>query len=296
MRDFLLGFDMLWFIYAIIYTIFQAVFVELNRIYKIDSWQLNFLHSIFAFFFMCLLIPFMSWELDLKIIFAAFVISSVLTLGGQVQIYMSSQHNGRVASMWKPINIFTAFILWLGLFPETAGDYMDDPFIVSAIIIAFAMSIFSFVLIRRNDIAFRAFILLAPVGVLYGLIDVVSKYVLPSEQALPEALALALFVYFFMSIFSFGAVFAKKRLTKELISPRFIKAGVAIGASSAMAYIFVLLSFSVVANPGFTSVVGMLTPVWIMMYHRIFGIKDEASPWAGLMMIFGAALLAYAAL
>lgn len=287
---------MLWFVYAVIHTIFQAIFVELNRIYKIDSWQLNFLHSFFAFLFMCLLIPFMNWQLDAKIIFAAFVISSVLTIGCQAQIYMSSRHNGRVASMWQPVSIFTAFILWIGLFPETASDYMEDKLILSAIIFALAINIFSFVLIRRNDIALRAFLLIAPVGVLYGSVTVLSKFVLPESNALPDALTLAFFMYLFMSVFSLGGVIAKKRLTTELISSHFIKAGLAIGSASAIGYIFVLLSVAAAINPGFTSVIGMLTPVWIMAYHRLRGVKDEASPWAGLLMIFGAALLAYATL
>ncbi|MEM6811825.1 MAG: hypothetical protein AAF549_05090 [Pseudomonadota bacterium] len=236
----------------------------------------------------------MNWQLDVKVIFAAFVISSVLTVGCQAQIYMSSQHNGRVASMWRPISIFTAFILWIGLFPQTASYYMEDKLILGAIIFAFAINIFSFVLIRRNDIALRAFLLIAPIGVLYGSVAVLQKFVLPESNALPDALTLAFFMYLFMSFFSLGAVIAKKRLTKELISPRFIKAGLAIGSASAIAYIFILLSFSTVVNPGFTSVIGMLCPVWIMIYHKAIGIKDDASPWAGLLMILGASLLAYA--
>jgi len=285
---------MIWFVYAVIHTIFQAIFVELNRIYKIDSWQLNFLHSLFGLAFMLCLFPFISWQWDGQIIFAGLLVSSISTIGCQAQIYMSSQHNGRVASMWRPVATLVSFVMWIALFPETASEYMNDTPTLIAILISFSLSIFSFVLIRRNDIAFRAFLMIAPIGVLYGLVAVVSKFVLPAENGLAEALSLAFYIYFFMTIFSFGGVLAKKRLSKELVSPRFIKAALAIGSSSAIAYIFVLLSFATASNPGFTSVVGMLCPVLIMFYHRLRGIKDDASPWAGFVMIAGAIILAYA--
>lgn len=287
---------MLWLVYALIHTIFQSVFAELNRVYKIDSLQANFLHSVFACFVMLFMLPFMSWDLDIKLIIAAFISSSVMTIGCQVQFFLSAEHNGRVASMWRPISVFVSFLLWIGLFPETAAGYMEDKVVLGAIIVAFALTIFSFVLVRQNDIAMRTFMFIAPLGVLYGLNAVIYKYVLPGQNAFAEALTLSLFIYFFMSLFSFGIAYSKKRVTKQLISPQFVKAGLAIGFFSAGAQVSILLAFAYSVNPGFPGIIGMLSPVWIMIYHRCRGIKDDASPWAGLIMILGAILLAYAIL
>ncbi len=287
---------MIWLTWALIHTVFQAIFAELNRVYKIDSLQINFLHSFFAFLVMCLMFPFLSWNLDAKLIIAAFIASSVMTVGCQAQFFLSSKHNGRVASMWQPISVFVSFILWIGLFPETAVAYMENKVILGAIILAFAMIIFSFVLVRRNDIAARTFILVLPIGVLYGLNGVIYKYSLPETNAFKEALMLSFLIYFFMTVFSFGAAYSKRRITKELFSPTFVKAGLVIGLASALSQVTILLSFAYAINPGFTGVIGMLSPVWIMVFHRLRGIHDDASPWAGLIMILGAILLGYATL
>ena len=81
-----------------------------------------------------------------------------------------------------------------------------------------------------------------------------------------------------------------------MFSPKLLKAGLAICLDSALSQLTILLSFAYAVNPGFPSVIGMLSPIWIMVYHRGRGINDDASPWAGLIMILGAILLAYATL
>ena len=119
---------------------------------------------------------------------------------------MAAKHNGRVGSMWRPISIFVAFILWIGFFPETATEYMEDPTSLGLILASFALIIFSIVLIRKNDIGWRAFLIMAPIGVLYGVVAVLSKYVLDPDQAVIKSLAFSLLGYFFMFFFlrSFG--------------------------------------------------------------------------------------------
>ena len=285
---------MLWFIFAVLHSVFQAGFNELNRIYKIDSWQLNFLHGLFSFLLLSPAIifiwPLVTWHL----VGAAFIIASFITVGSQAQIFMSAQHNGRVSSMWRPVSIFVAFIFWIGLFPETAKSYMEDPKSLTLILVSFALIIFSIVLIRRNDIGWRAFLLIGPIGVLYGLTAVISKYALDGEQTFMQALSFTLIVYFFMLLFSLGAMIAKGKVDRDLLSPVNVKAGILISIASVVSYIFIVLSFVEAPNPAFANVIGSLSPVWIMVYHRFVGIKDNASPIAGLVMIFAAVILLFA--
>ena len=287
---------MLWFAFALLHSVFQAVFNELNRSFKIDSWQLNFLHCAFS---MVLLLPVLLFgmpSISSTLFAAALVIASILTIGCQSQIYMAAKHNGRVGSMWRPISIFVAFVLWIGFFPETAKEYMEDPLALNLILISFALIIFSIVLIRRNDIGWRAFLIMAPIGVLYGLIPVISKYVLDPDQAFIQVLSFSLLVYFFMFVFSSAALVAKGKFDRTLFSASNVKIGLAISAASVLAYIFIVLSVVWSPNPSFPSVVGSLSPVWIMVYHHFIGVKDDASPIAGLVMIISSILLVIATL
>ncbi|NQZ14472.1 MAG: hypothetical protein HRT94_06600 [Alphaproteobacteria bacterium] len=135
---------------------------------------------------------------------------------------------------------------------------------------------------------------MAPVGVLYGVVAVLSKYVLDPDQAIMQALAFSLLVYFFMFVFSSAALVAKGKLDRALFSASNIKIGLAISAASVLGYIFIVLAFIWSPNPSFPSVVGSLSPVWIMVYHHIIGVKDDASPIAGLVMIVASILLVMA--
>lgn len=282
---------MIWFLLAVLNSIFQAIFNELNRSFKIDSWQLNFLHCAFSTLLLLPILffgmPSMSW----KLVASSLVIASILTVGCQSQIYMAAKHNGRVGSMWRPISIFVAFVLWIGFFPETARGYMEDPLALSLILISFALIIFSIVLIRKNDIGWQALLIMAPVGVLYGAVAVLSKYILDPDQAVVQTLAFSLLVYFFMFLFSSAALIAKGKHSREMFSASNIKVGLAIGASSVIGYVLIVLAFVWSPNPAFASVVGSLSPVWIMVYHYYVGVRDDTSPLAGLVMIVASILL-----
>ena len=287
---------MVWFSLGLLYSVFQACFNELNRIYKIDSWQLNFLHCLFATLVLSPCVLFVSSYLSWVLIAASMVLASFITIGCQAQIFMSATHNGRVGSIHRPISIFVAFIFWIGFFPETAAPYMEDKVSLTLILSSFVLIIFSVVLIRKNDIGWNALLIMAPVGVLYGFAAVISKYVMDGEQTLMQALTFSFVTYFFMMVFSMLAAFSKKKLSRELLSPFYLKAGLAIGLSSVIAYVLMLLSIVYAPNPAFTSVIGSLAPVWIMIYHRFVGLKDEASPMVGLVMIAASILLVVATL
>lgn len=285
---------MLWFVFALLHSIFQAIFSEINRSLKIDSGQLNFLHCAFSTLILSpiifLNIPSISWVL----LAASLVIASILTIGGQSQMYMASKYNGRVGSMYRPVSIFISFVLWVGLFPETAHRYMERPLSINLILTSFALVIFSIVLIRKNDIGWQTFIVMAPVGVLYGLTTVISKYVLDADQNLIQILYFALLVYFFMFIFSSSALVVRGKFNHNIFSALNIKAGLVISVASVLSYVFIILSVVLSPNPSFPSVVGSLVPVWIMLYHYIVGVKDNASPVAGLVMVVASILLVIA--
>ena len=87
---------------------------------------------------------------------------------------------------------------------------------------------------------------------------------------------------------------AKGKVSRELFSAPNVKIGLAIGAASVIGYVLIVLAFVWSPNPSFPSVVGSLSPVWIMVYHHIIGVKDDASPIAGLVMIVASILLVIA--
>ena len=36
---------MFWIVYAIAHSLFRAIFAEINRLYRVDAWQLTFVHA-----------------------------------------------------------------------------------------------------------------------------------------------------------------------------------------------------------------------------------------------------------
>jgi drug/metabolite transporter (DMT)-like permease len=76
-----------------------------------------------------------------------------------------------------------------------------------------------------------------------------------------------------------------------LMSKALLKYGgwAAFGSTLGQTCYFIALMLA--PNPAYVSMVALLAPVWLLIYHRVAGIKDDASPVAGTVLVLSAFLL-----
>lgn len=282
---------MIWIAYALAGMLFQAAFVELNRHFRVDGYRLNLWASIFAVLFLLPAIPFMAWPESRMFYIIAFASAAASSVGGVVQFSMAAKHNGRVAAMYMPVKAFLMFWLWLILDPSMLQTYAREPVKAAGVGIAFIVSVLSLVYLRRNDIGWRSFMIVAPLGALFAVSNILTKSVFEGDEILRWVLCFNFLFYVFMSLQMLPVVIARTRPEAPLFDWKVLRAGAAMAIFSILAFIGILGGIIAAPNPAYVGILQMLTPAVLLFYHKLIGHKDEADPLAGLGLVCGAVVL-----
>jgi len=282
---------MYWAIFGIFHSIFRAIFAEVNRVFKVDAWQLAFWHASVAVFLLLPLIPFMDWPAELNFYLAAVLVALILSVGVIIQLTLSSQKKGRVSSIAIPLEAIAASLIWVIITPAMMAYYTHDPVMTISVVSAFLLASVALFFLRSTDFSWEAFIVVAPVGITYAVAGVVTKLVIPYAQLIPASLSFVLINYVVMTIVMGVFLLLKNKADAKMYSKQMIKAGVLTGVFSTIAYLTFVVSVVYAPNPGYTSFLAILVPVWLMWYHELRVIEDKAKPLAGLLIVASTILL-----
>jgi hypothetical protein len=285
---------MFWVLFGLLSTLAAAVIPEINRRVKLNPHQLNFWRSLTASIMMLPALPWMYWPEPSVFYLAVFCYASFVLVGMIIILTMAARHNGRVASMFMPVKIFAAFILWILVEPGAWGEFISSP--ARAWIIGFSCLIMIGCMqaLRANDNGFKAFLAVAPVGVMYAVVDIASRIGIAPYDLLPATLTF-MFLSYVLSTFMTGAVLAALNPEDEkMFSMKALKAGTAIGFVHIVLLFGATMCVILAPNPAYYSLIQMLLPVFLMAYHKLIGLPDDASPKVGLIMVAAAMLMIWA--
>ena len=96
-----------------------------------------------------------------------------------------------------------------------------------------------------------------------------------------------------MFIISFPVYYSQNKT--KLISSTIMRASGSVALFHPVSWVFVCLAIILTPNPAYVSVITGLAPIWFMVYYRLKGIKDDASPMAGMFMAVAAIIVLIAA-
>ncbi len=282
---------MYWAIFGIFHSLFRAIFAEVNRVYQADVWQLAFWHASVAVAILLPFIPFMDWPADINFYLAAVMVALILSVGIIIQLNLSSEKRGRVSSIAIPIEAIAAALIWVAITPYMLDFYASDPVMTVSVVCAFAFTTVALFYLRTIDFSWQALIVVAPVGMTYAIAGVVTKIVIPQASLIPAALSFVLMNYVVMTLVMGVFLLLKGKATPSLYAAPTIKAGLLTGLFATMAYLTFVVSVVFAPNPGYTSLLAALVPVWLMWYHELRYIEDKARPVAGLLIVAAIVLL-----
>ncbi len=282
---------MYWAIFGIFHSIFRAIFAEVNKVYKADPWQLSFWHASVAVLILLPFVPFMDWPADVNFYLAAVMVALILSVGVIIQLNLSSDKKGRVSSISIPLEAICAAVVWVLITPYMLNYYLDDMVMTVGVVSAFTLASVALFFLRPTDFSWPAFFVVAPVGVTYAVAGVVTKLVIPEAQLIPAALSFVLMNYVVMTIVMGVFVLLKGKANPGMYKASMIKAGALTGLFSTLAYLTFVVSVVYAPNPGYTSLLAVLVPVWLMWYHELRLVEDKAKPLAGLLIVASVILL-----
>lgn len=283
-----------WAVYAILHSICRAFFVETNRVYKVDSWHLTFLQALFGLVVLLPFTPLMYWPADHRFYFAAVIVALITAVGYMIQLALAAQKTGRVSGMYMPLEALTATLVWVLIMPAMLYIYTQNVMLSGGLVVALVLSIWGMSRIRQSDISWSTFIIVAPVGITYAISGIATKIVMPEIMLVPALLTYA-FVGFAVMTFALGlALLLKKKASRAMLSTRTLQAGALTGTFSLIGSLSFIASVTLAPNPGYTSIVAMMLPVWLLLFHKIMRVEDTASRAAACMITLGTVILLFA--
>ena len=117
-----------WIVFCILASLLQSGFSETNRIYKIEAKLLNLLHAFFSLVLLLPLLLFTSFPSEISFYVCAFTSGVIVSYGCIKQLDLASQFNGRVSSMYIPIEAVVSFVIWALISPLSILWLLDQPF------------------------------------------------------------------------------------------------------------------------------------------------------------------------
>ncbi len=283
---------MIWAFYALLYSLFRALFVEAGRIFKGDPWVRTFWQAVFGFLLLLPFLPAMAWPLDDgRFYFAAAMVGMIVTVGCAMQLTLSERQSGRITGISMPVETAMAFLIWLAITPSSLHDVYSDALRIAAVLLAFAVAGIALLIVRPNDITLGNVALVAPVGISFAIAGVVTKLALPAGFPLSVALTYALINFGVMIIVMGVALLLKRKMARAAFTVEAIRGGVTTGLFSAASYTTFVMAVALAPNPGYASFMAMLLPVWMIGLHKLTGAEEKASPVAAFLLTISAVML-----
>jgi hypothetical protein len=236
------------------------------------------------------------WPHDPLFYVAAVFGGLVLIVGFTIQTDLAVKHNGRVAIVHMPLKAILVFVVWTLVSVHAREHLMEHSMKVLGVLVCLGVMVGALFSFRKHDVSWSSFKAVLPIVVLYGAGDILTKSIIS-----PDNLGNELIVFLFVLSAASALVSClllpwRPQPQLPLITPLLIKHGGWAAFGSTLNQVCFFIALVLGPSPAYVSMVALLAPVWLLVYHRICGEKDEASPVAGTVLVGAAiALMALAA-
>jgi hypothetical protein len=287
---------MSWAFLALLAGITNCIQIEINRHFRHNGFELNAYRAVISALLLLPFCGFMEWPADPRYYLAVFLSAVISVVGMMVQYNLAAAKNGRVANLHQPLTIFLTFCLWLMLDKQQLDFLINNPLNLIGILISFALLFISVQFVRKNDAGWRALMAILPVGILYAFLGIITKLVLDqgatqSASLLPISLGFVLLSNIMMAMISFPVVLSQKMKARHAWNKAILKPALYVSMFHTVSWILINLATILSPNAAYPFAMTALSPLWFMLYYRIKGIKDDASPYAGGLMFAAAVIL-----
>ncbi len=293
---------MTWFFWAIVASGAAAVLAEINRIFRQDAQLLNAWRSAVATIMLVCAFPFMQWpDFDLhKSFYIVSAVDGAVMAIGMILLFQMAQHKtGRVTSMILPLGAVGAYITWWMIAPQDRPDLVHEPLKVACAVFSLLLITLSLQKVRKNDASWESFMIILPVGIAFGIIDALTKFVMGDGVNLYAlSLSYTLFSSIVCAIVAWGATFRTPEggRTIDTFDADLLWAGFWAGFWTALMFLASTFAVTMADNPTYAGIIMAMTPIWLYLYNHCRGIHDSTSPIASLLIMLGAVGLLFSSL
>jgi len=280
-----------WWGFALYVSAGNAIRSNLNSHYKADGVRVRFWSSLVS---AILLSPFLflaRWPDNIEF-YISLALGCVLVSTLSIKLLdLSAKYGGPVATLSRPFHVFFSFTLWgLVAFDDTIV-MMSDPKVLLGVMTAFALATGSQLSMYRHAVdlkhALKELLFVAACG---AIMSVVIKYGMIFTEGYEQAVLWGCLTQIGVCVISI----ARSRLrhsVKAIADRHIMKAGLVMGIMNAAVVPAVILSLRATPNPAFTSIIFMLSTVWLMIYYKIRGLDARVRPMQIAFLLLSAIIL-----
>lgn len=282
----------LWILAALASSLLSAQNVEMNRRARQEGFRLNLWRmALSAVFWLPLALLQQQWPTNPLFYIVAAASGIAMIAGFTIQNDLALKHNGRVAILHMPLKAMLVFLVWMAVSSTARSHLLENPLHVLGVVISLAIMVAALYTFRRHDVSWSSFKAILPIVALYGAGDILVRLTL-DPTVLSEQLIIFLFVLSATSAVVSGLLLPwRPQPELPLLTPSLVRAGGWAAFGSAMNQVCFFIALVTGPSPAYVSMVALLAPVWLLAYHRFAGVRDDASPVAGTIVVLAAILL-----
>jgi hypothetical protein len=281
----------IWLAAALGTSLTHAYAAEINRRFKQDGYRLNLLRTSICAVFWLPVAAINSWQHP-WLFYAAAIFGGVgMAIGNTIQNNLAAKHNGRVAIVYMPLKALVVFGAWVLIDPGARAHVLDDPMKVPLILGLFTIMVLAMNAMRKNDTSWAALLAVLPIVALYSTGDVLTRLAMPATDLGHKVVVFMWVVYATATVAGLVYYPWRRHPQQPLISPKLFHAAMEAAAASSLSYMCFLIALTKAPNPAYVSMICLLAPVWLLVYHRLRDVPDDANPYAGLVLVVAAMLL-----
>lgn len=214
-----------------------------------------------------------------------------MIVGFTIQTDLAVKHNGRVAILHMPLKALLVFVVWMVVSSDARNHLLQNPLHVAGVATALCVMVVALYSFRRHDVSWSSFKAVLPIVILYGAGDILTRLTLD-----PAELQSQIIVFLFILTSTSAIVSAlllpwRPQPALPLVTPTLLRHGGWAAFGATLNQLCFFYCPGAWPQPRLCEYGCLIGPVWLLVYHRIAKIRDDASPIAGTIVVMAAVLL-----
>ena len=191
-----------------------------------------------------------------------------------------------------PSSVVITFFAWFAFDPALLDVYLAQKWKSAAILCILALFVYFGMQVKKCSVSWQGVRHIWPVIMAACIGPIFAKLAL-GHATREQGVYAIMFFQSLMMVTCLGGFYAMKKpaLNTRLVSGNAIRTSVAIGTVVSAVMFFKMSAIQLVDNPGYVSMVFFTDALWVLLIYRLIGKREKANIWAGLGIVFCAAML-----
>ena len=283
--------DLVWVPMGLWAAMMTALLLVVTEHFKFPSAQYLGLLRVISFLFLlpgaCLL----PWPQTATFYIATGAGIALISIMDIFMITASVKNGAGVTSRILPLSVFATFFLWTAISPMLWVEYTNNLLKTGGIVFSITLAGLCTLRLRQCEMSRAAMKVLIPAVIMSAVVSVCAKIAVDSS---PETGAyywaflqtVVLSPFYFLIIRAMPQRFESVKITRAF----WLAAG--IGAFASVTHILLKIkAYNFVENPAYVLILLLTSPLWVLVFNRVKGQRENTDIYAGLGIVLAAMCL-----